>query len=156
MIEHGHPADTAATTTLGLEQTAFLGLQRAAADLGQQVAELLKPAGLSPAQYNVLRILRGAGQAGLPCGEIAARMITKDPDITRLLDRLEKRGLVSRARESGDRRVVTTRITDEARSLLTGLDAPIAELHRRQLSGLGEEKLQALIALLEEARGAAG
>ncbi len=143
-----------ATVAMGLEQTAFLDLQRLAADLGQEVAELLKPAGLSGAQYNVLRILRGAGERGLPCGEIAARMITKDPDITRLLDRLEKRGLVTRARESGDRRVVTTRITDEARALLASLDGPVAELHRRQLGGLGEQKLQALIDLLREARAA--
>ncbi len=156
MIERMNPSARSGTATMALEQTAFLGLQRAAADLGQQVAELLKPAGLSPAQYNVLRILRGAGEAGLPCGEIAARMITRDPDITRLLDRLEKRGLVSRARESGDRRVVTTRITDEARSLLGTLDEPVAALHRRQLAGLGEEKLHALVALLEQARGAGG
>jgi len=156
MIEHDAFPAHAATTAMGLEQAAFLELQRLAADLGQDVAELLKPAGLSAAQYNVLRILRGAGQAGLPCGEIAARMISKDPDITRLLDRLEKRRLVTRARESGDRRVVTTRITGEARTLLAGLDEPVAELHRRQLAALGEAKLEALLALLREARGAAG
>ncbi len=144
----------AAHPAMGLEQAAFLDLQRLAADLAQEVVELLKPAGLSGAQYNVLRILRGAGEAGLPCGEIAARMISKDPDITRLLDRLEKRGLVTRARESGDRRVVTTRITDEARTQLATLDEPVAALHRRQLAGLGEEKLRALMALLDEARGA--
>ncbi len=143
------PAAHAAT---GLEQATFLSLQRLAADLGQEVAELLKPAGLSAAQYNVLRILRGAGDTGLACGEIAERMISKDPDITRLLDRLEKRGLVTRARETDDRRVVTTRITDEARALLASLDERVAELHRRQLSALGEEKLLRLQALLEEAR----
>ncbi len=144
---------SAARAVTGLEQATFLSLQRLAADLGQQVAELLKPAGLSGAQYNVLRILRGAGDAGLACGEIADRMISKDPDVTRLLDRLEKRGLVTRGRESDDRRVVTTRITDEARALLAELEGPVAELHRQQLSGLGEEKLLRLKALLEEARG---
>ncbi len=154
MIERSTTAGNPATTSMGLEQAAFLALQRLAADLGQEVAELLKPAGLSPAQYNVLRILRGAGDRGLPCGEIAARMITKDPDITRLLDRLEKRGLVTRARESGDRRVVTTRITDEAIALLASLDEPVVELHRRQLAPLGEARLEELLALLEEARGA--
>ncbi len=152
MNERSVSSTSAARAGTGLEQATFLSLQRLAADLGQQVAELLKPAGLSGAQYNVLRILRGAGDAGLPCGEIAARMISKDPDITRLLDRLEKRGLVTRTRESDDRRVVTTRITDEAAALLARLDEPIAQLHRQQLGALGEDKLLRLTELLDEAR----
>ncbi len=154
MIERANQPASGTTSGMDLEQTTFVELQRLAADLGQEVAELLKPAGLSPAQYNVLRILRGAGAAGLPCGEIAARMISKDPDITRLLDRLEKRGLATRTRESGDRRVVTTRITGEAMALLASLDEPVAGLHRRQLSGLGEEKLRQLLELVAEARAA--
>ncbi|HEX9109386.1 MAG TPA: MarR family transcriptional regulator [Longimicrobiales bacterium] len=149
------PAAAGVKAGPGLEHTVFLALQRLASDLGQEVAELLKGAGLSGAQYNVLRILRGAGKSGLACGEIAGRMITRDPDITRLLDRLEKRGLVIRARESGDRRVVTTRITQEGRALLATLDEPVAQLHERQLAGLGEEKLERLLQLLEEA-GSAG
>ena len=139
----------------GLEHTVFLALQRLASDLGQQVAELLKGAGLSGAQYNVLRILRGAGKSGLACGEIAGRMITRDPDITRLLDRLEKRGLVSRTRESDDRRVVTTRITGAGVALLATLDGPVSALHEQQLAGLGAEKLGQLLELLEAAAGAA-
>lgn len=134
------------------EHTAFLALQRLASDLSQDVVELLKGAGLSGAQYNVLRILRGAGEAGLACGEIAERLITKDPDMTRLLDRLKKRGLVVRARETADRRVVTTRITAPGLELLAGLDEPVAALHRDQLGHLGQTKLAQLVRLLEQAR----
>lgn len=139
-----------------LEEEAFVNLQRTADALLQRVAEALKPAGLSPTQYNVLRILRGAGSDGLACREVAGRMITRDPDITRLLDRLEDRGLVTRTREREDRRVITTRITEEGLHVLKGLDRPIADLHTRQLGSLGEERLRALIDLLELARGHVG
>src|SRR3712207_9084149 len=88
------------------EQEAFLNLQRTADVLMARMAEVLKTQGVSPTQYNVLRILRGAGDEGLPCGAVAERMITRDPDITRLLDRLEKQGLIARARDTRDRRVV--------------------------------------------------
>ncbi len=142
---------SAPRTDSQLEHNVFVALQRLASALGQDVAELLKGSELSAAQYNVLRILRGAGKSGLACGEIAGRMIAKDPDITRLLDRLEKRGLVTRARESDDRRVVTTRITAQGLALLTALDGPVLQLHQRQLAGLGEEKLERLLQLLEEA-----
>jgi hypothetical protein len=94
-----------------LEDQAYLTLQRTAERLFQGMAQLVKPAGLSPPQYTVLRILRAARPRGLSCREIAERMITRDPDITRLLDRLEDRGLVARSRERADRRVITARIT---------------------------------------------
>lgn len=136
-----------------LEEEVFVNLQRSADACMQRVHEALKPAGLSPTQYNVLRILRGAGEAGLPCGEIAARMITRDPDITRLLDRLEARGLVRRKRQKKDRRVIQVVITSAGFELLAGLDEPIRETHRRQFGHLSEEQLRTLIALLEEARG---
>ncbi|MFZ0701696.1 MAG: MarR family transcriptional regulator, partial [Candidatus Acidiferrales bacterium] len=93
-----------------LEEAAFLDLLRTSDVLARGVVHVLKPDGLSPTQYNVLRILRGSPE-GLPCGEIAGRMITRDPDITRLLDRLEKRGLILRTRQNQDRRTVLTRIT---------------------------------------------
>ena len=112
---------------------------------------MLKTEDLSATQYNVLRILRGAPD-GLPCGEIANRMITRDPDITRLLDRLEKRGLISRCRESKDRRMVTARITTEGSKLLTRLDEPVREAHRKQLGHLGRERLRALTELLRAFR----
>jgi DNA-binding MarR family transcriptional regulator len=135
-----------------LEQEAFLNILRTADHLDQGLAELLKPFGLTPTQYNVLRILRGAGARGLACRELGERMLTHDPDVTRLLDRLERRGLIARRRELHDRRVILTGITAEGLRLLEQLDAPVAELHRRQLGHLDEEQLRALVALLEGAR----
>ncbi len=132
-----------------IEQEAFVNLQRAADALLMGVEKTLRPAGLSPTQYNVLRILRGAGPEGLACGEVAARMFTRDPDMTRLLDRLETGGLVARSRERDDRRVVTTRITAAGLRLLKGLDQPILETHLRQLGHLGPGRLRTLIRLLE-------
>ncbi len=92
------------------EESLFLDLLRTTDMLSRGMIGVLKKEDLSMTQYNVLRILRGAPE-GLPCGEIANRMITRDPDITRLLDRLEKRGLISRCRETKDRRMVMARIT---------------------------------------------
>ena len=139
-----------------LEEEAFLNLQRTADALIHGVEVTLKPMGLSPSQYNVLRILRGAGAEGLACGDVAARMVTRDPDITRLLDRLEARGLVLRARDRADRRVITVRITAEGLHRLQALDAPVAELLRRQLGHLGARRLRTLSELLQVAREQAG
>jgi DNA-binding MarR family transcriptional regulator len=138
------------------EDEAFMSIQRTADALMQGVAAALKPMGLSPAQYNVLRILRGAEPDGLACREIGARMITRDPDVTRLLDRLEDRALVARSRERADRRVITTRITAKGLHLLKDLDGPIAALHVAQLGHLGDQKIRSLIDLLEAARTKAG
>jgi len=139
-----------------VEDEAFVNLLRTVDSLMQGVAATLKPAGLSPAQYNVLRILRGAGPDGLACREIGERMIAKDPDITRLLDRLEERGLISRSRDRADRRVITTRITDKGLRILKELDKPIEELHVKQLGHLGERRLRSLVDLLEAARARTG
>lgn len=133
------------------EEVLFLDLLRTTDMLSRGPAAVIKIADLSANQYNVLRILRGAPE-GLPCGEIAGRMITRDPDITRLLDRLEKRGLISRCRETRDRRMVMTRITPEGLNLLARLDEPVQEAHRKQLGHLGRERLRALSELLREAR----
>jgi DNA-binding MarR family transcriptional regulator len=135
-----------------LEQETFLNLQRTADALSRRVAAVLKPLGLSPTQFNVLRILRGAGPQGLPCGEIGERMVTRDPDITRLLDRMEKSGLIERGRESKDRRVITTRISKEGLQRLAEFDEQYPKLERHMLGHLGERKLKALCELLEEAR----
>lgn len=135
-----------------LEQEAFLNLQRTADALSRRVAVALKPLGLSPTQFNVLRILRGAGAHGLPCGEIGERMVTRDPDITRLLDRMEKHGLIERCRGSKDRRVITARISKEGLRLLAEFDALGPKLEHRMLGHMGERKLKALCELLEEAR----
>lgn len=138
-----------------IEQDAFLHLLRTADVLFQGLTSTLKTAGLSPSQYDLLQILRGVGADGLACRAVAERMLTRDPDITRLLDRLEARGLVTRAREGKDRRVITTRITPEGVRLTVELDAPIAQLHQRQLGHMGKQRLRALIRLLEMARARA-
>lgn len=133
----------------GVEHQVYLALQRAAADLTQGAAALLRPFGLSGAQYNILRILRGAGPEGLACGEIAERLLARDPDMTRLLDRMERQGLVMRQRASHDRRVVTTRITPEGARVLAELDEPMAALHRRQLAHIDAARLRELATLLD-------
>jgi DNA-binding MarR family transcriptional regulator len=135
------------------EEALFLDLLRTTDKLSRGLVTVLKTEDLSANQYNVLRILRGSLD-GLPCGEIASRMITRDPDITRLLDRLEKRGLISRCRETKDRRMVMARITPEGLKLLGRLDAPVEEGHRKQLGHLGRERLRALTGLLRAARSA--
>jgi DNA-binding MarR family transcriptional regulator len=134
-----------------IEEAVTLDVFRTADLLSRKPAQLLKKEDLSPNQYNVLRILRGAPE-GLPCGEIGNRMITRDPDITRLLDRLEKRGLIFRSREVKDRRTVTARITSEGLQLLARLDGPMQEIHQQQLGNLGRERLRALGDLLRECR----
>jgi DNA-binding MarR family transcriptional regulator len=146
-------AEIKQTKPLGsLEEEAYLNVQRTANALAQRIAELLRSHDLTPAQYNVLRILRGAGPDGLNASDIAGRMISRDPDVTRLVDRLEKRGLVERWRCSEDRRVVWTRLSPAGRELIDPLDEPLNELHRDMLSHMAPERLQLLVELLEEAR----
>ncbi|MGD1024699.1 MAG: MarR family transcriptional regulator [Candidatus Sulfotelmatobacter sp.] len=129
----------------------FLDLLRTTDMLSRGPAQVLKTQALSSTQYNVLRILRGSPE-GLPCGEVANRMITRDPDVTRLLDRLEKRGLIARSREAKDRRTVMARITTEGLKVLTRLDEPVQAAHRKQLGHLGRERLRALTQLLQVSR----
>jgi DNA-binding MarR family transcriptional regulator len=134
-----------------LEEAAFLDLVRTTEALSRPLLQLLKTEDLSSPQYNVLRILRGSVD-GLTCGDIAIRMITRDPDITRLLDRLEKRNLIARNRDDKDRRVVLTRITAEGLELLARLDQPVRDTHRRLLGHLGPSRLRELAEILEECR----
>src|SRR4051812_19042018 len=148
-----------------VEQEVFLNIMKTADVLMTEVSELFKPHGISPTQYNVLRILRGAGAGccggghadagagGLACREIGERMITRDPDMTRLLDRLEDRGLIGRERGKADRRMISTRITEAGLALLKTLDRPVLELHERQLGHLGKKRLNELLTLLEGVRG---
>jgi DNA-binding MarR family transcriptional regulator len=133
----------------GREEAVYLSLLRTVERLSRGVAETLSRADLTPTQYNALRILRGAGREGASCSEISERMVTKDSDITRLLDRLEARGLISRERETKDRRRVVVHITDEGLRVLAELDEPIAETHRNQLGHLGETQLAAFSRLLK-------
>jgi len=137
---------------VSLEEEVILNLIRTAEYVTSRGAALLKRADLTPTQYNALRILRGAGEEGLACGEIGERMVTKDSDITRLLDRLERRGLIRRERPDNNRRVVLTRITDEGLALLSELDGPVEESHRSLAGHLGRQRLKALNELLEALR----
>jgi len=137
------------------EEITHLELMRTTEVLSHRFAQVMKTEDLTPAQYNVLRILRGAPE-GLACGEISNRMVTRDSDITRLLDRLEKRTLISRCRESKDRRTVMARITREGLELLARLDEPIRTTHRELLGHLGIERLNLLANLLRDARQPTG
>jgi DNA-binding MarR family transcriptional regulator len=137
-----------------VEHAVAVAIQRVAGLHRDALAEQLRPSGLSLTQFNVLRILRGAGDQGLPCGEIVERLVTRDPDMTRLLDRLDRQGLVTRVRAVSDRRVVTARITSSGLDALAALDEPVEAVHRKQLEGMSRSRLTALLDLLEDAAGA--
>lgn len=139
-----------------LEDEAFLNVLRTAEAFLWREAEFLKPYEITLSQYNVLRILRGAEPEGLICREISERMIARDPDVTKLLDRLEARGLVKRERQEKDRRVIIVRITPEGLKLVKEIDEPVLKMTENLLAHLGERKLKTLIELLEEAREKAG
>ena len=132
------------------EQEVFLGLLVAAARVAEPWEKFLKTAAqLTHSQYNVLRILRGSHPAMLPCSDIAGRMIDRDPDVTRLIDRLEKRGLVKRLRSRRDRRVVQVGITSKGLEVVGGLDAHTHRMPKALLGHLGVERLRQLGSLLE-------
>jgi DNA-binding MarR family transcriptional regulator len=150
-MKHANPREHKQRPAACLEEVAFLDLLRTTDMLSRGLIQVLRAENLPATQYNVLRILRGAPD-GLPCGEIANRMITRDPDVTRLLDRLNKRSLISRCRETKDRRTVVARITPAGLKLLDRLDKPVQDGHRRQLSHLGSKRLRALTDLLRAAR----
>jgi DNA-binding MarR family transcriptional regulator len=134
----------------------FLEIVRLSEELQRGFTELFKAHDMSPALYNVLRVLRGAGDAGLTCGDVAGRLVQHDPDVTRLLDRLERRGLIERRRSVEDRRVVRTRITEAGLTLLDQLDGPVDALHERQLGHVPEARLKDLLSIVEEARAKPG
>ena len=134
------------------QQEAALNVLRTADALKRDVDRLLKRRGISSAQYNVLRILRGAGVRGMHCGGIAERLITAEPDITRLLMRMEKLGLLLRRRSGHDRRVVTVTATARGLQLLEEVDRPLHELQKQQFALLNETDLERLISALEKTR----
>lgn len=134
-------------------EEAYLNAVRTAALLQHAASEALKPYGVTHTQYNVLRILRGAGKSGLCRHEIQDRMLTPVPDVTRILDRLSKAELVTRQRDAVDRRLVTARITANGLELLASLDEPTIELHERLLGHMSDASLERLSDLLTEARG---
>ncbi len=137
-------------TCLGEEL--FLNIARTYGYLEKGLAELLRPHGISPTQYNMLRILRGAGPEGLSCSEAARRMVSHDPDVTRLFDRLAKRGLIERRRSLTDRRLVIVAIAPSGLEILANLDQPIVELHGEQFRAFDDDKMRQIIHCLEELR----
>jgi MarR family transcriptional regulator, organic hydroperoxide resistance regulator len=135
-----------------IEQEVVLNVMRTASDFRKGIAEVLKPFDLTAPQYNILRILRGAPEGGLPCSEVGERLVSRDPDVTRLLDRLEKRGFVTRGRSTTDRRVVSAKITRAGHEIVDKLDAPVSAAHEAQLAHMKKKDLRVLVELLEEAR----
>ena len=138
-----------------LEERIAVLLLRAADFVAQQGEQLFKSHGLTGTQYNVLRILRGAGPQGLPCRIVGDRMISHDPDMTRLLDRMEKRGLIARERQKDDRRVVKTRITGSGLEMLKKLDQPVREIHEKHFAHISPSKLKQLAELLGQCQKSA-
>ncbi len=138
-----------------IHEETLLNVVRTSEVLSAGVVEPLKAHGITGTQYNVLRILRGAGPAGLACGAIGDRMLTRESDMTRLIDRLLALKLVERSRHEGDRRVVVTRLTEAGKRLLTTLDPVVKDAQRRLLGHMEDASLKQLIGLLERAREAA-
>lgn len=135
-----------------VEEEAILSIARTAALMEHSGAEALKPFNLTITQYNVLRILRGAGREGLCRNEVGERLVTKVPDVTRLLDRMEAADLIVRQRSDTDRRIVATRITDKGLKLLEKIDRELPAIHARQIGHVGQKRLRELISILEEVR----
>lgn len=137
-----------------VEEEAILSIARTAAVIEHSGAEALKPFNLTITQYNVLRILRGAGGNGLCRNEVGERLVTKVPDVTRLLDRMEAAGLIIRHRGSEDRRFVATRITDKGLELLDKIDRELPAIHARQVGHVSQKRLRELISMLQDVRNA--
>ena len=137
-----------------LEEEVTLGIVRTAAALEHCISHALKPHGITLTQYNVLRILRGAGPEGLCRNEVGQRLLREVPDVTRLLDRMEEQGLIARERKGSDRRYVTATITRKGTDLLKKLQDTVDALHRRRLGHMDRTRLEQLIALLDDARHA--
>ena len=133
-------------------EEAVLNILRTADVMTQLLTDVLKPSGLSPTQYNVLRILRGAAGKGVCCRDIGERLVTRDPDVTRLIDRLEKRHLLVRTREKEDRRYVTIQLTPGGLDLVNQLDGPVEQWTRKLVQNISDEDTKVLIGLLERLR----
>jgi DNA-binding MarR family transcriptional regulator len=135
-----------------VQEEALLNVVRTGALLLDALEQLLRPYGISNTQYNVLRILRGAEPEGLCRNELRDRLLTRMPDVTRLLDRMEVLGFVSRSRQAADRRQVGTRITRQGRRLVDELDRIVAAEHQRCFGHMNKQQLATLIELLTTAR----
>ena len=139
-----------------VEEEAYLSVARTAALLDHQMSQALKPYGITPTQYNVLRILRGAEPAGLCRNEVGERLVRAVPDVTRLLDRMEDMKLIARQRSATDRRFVSTRISRKGLDLVGQLDEKVCAIHEAQLGHVNRTDLRALIDLLTVARNPPG
>jgi len=139
-----------------IHEETLLNVVRTSEVLSARTEDALKEHGITGTQYNVLRILRGAGPGGLACGAIGDRMLTRESDMTRLIDRLLVLKLVERSRHEDDRRVVVTKLTEEGKRLLTTLDPVVKDAQRRLLGHMEEAELRTLIGMLEKAREKAG
>lgn len=132
-----------------VEEEAHVALARTAALVDRAIARMLRPHGLTPTQYNVLRILRGAGADGLCRHELGDRLVTPVPDVTRLLDRMEELELVARQRSASDRRLVRTFLTPKGLALVGQLDEPVRQWHRERLTQVPAERLRELVVTLD-------
>jgi DNA-binding MarR family transcriptional regulator len=135
-----------------LERDVVIQLARMVSENSADMSAVIAQYGLSLAHFNVLRILRGAKGDGLPCGSVGDKLISKEPDMTRLLDRMEKQELVVRSRDQVDRRVVTARITDHGLGILAKLDEPLDNLLHAQFGHVEKQKLEVLLEVLQELR----
>lgn len=135
-----------------VEEEVHVSIARTAALLERTVAQFLRPHGITPTQYNVLRILRGAGAAGLCRNELGERLVTPVPDVTRLLDRMADLKLVARQRSDEDRRLVRTHLTAKGLELVNSLDAPLRTAHRERLKHLSRQRMRDLADTLAEIR----
>ena len=135
-----------------LQQEVYLGLWRTYDRLRALEDELFSRFDLTAQQYNVLRLLKAARPEALPTLSLADRLVSRAPDVTRMIDRLEERGLVRREKQPGDRRVVRVRLTDAGEALVNEIAGPLADCHARQLGHLSDADLKRLSALLREAR----
>lgn len=134
-----------------IEEELLVSLLRTTDVLQERFEQMIRPFNISMTQYNVLRILRGAEPDGRTCGEIGERMIAREPDVTRLLERMDKAGLIKRTRDSADRRVVFTRITSGGLKLLDEIDPKLREIDGL-LKPMGERKVETMLKLLDELR----
>lgn len=135
-----------------IEEEAVIALLKTIDHINRITTETMEPFGITSAQYNVLRILRGAGNAGLPTLELADRMVVHSPGITRMIDRLEKKKLVRRSRSQKDRRVVNCFITEKSLELLSGMDQHVADMNKKIVQNLDLKQLDQLVTLLDQLR----
>lgn len=155
MKRHLHEEIQQTKPFASLEEEVHIQVVLTAQVANRVLAEALKPSGLSPSQFNVLRILRGARPDALPAGRIAERMVNHDPDLTRLVDRLVANGLVEKSRDAADRRVVNVKITRPGVERVESASKSVSQAIRGALASIGPRKLEQLADLLELARAAA-